>query len=83
MNKNVIATWNIPGDAAREYSFYQLMQGVMTRWPHLAEAQRWQQDGHWYLTLEEEWDYQGDVLIIEAVAYCDRQTMMIWDILTA
>ena len=83
MNKNVIATWTIPGDAAREYSFYQLMQGVMMRWPHLREAQRWQQAGDWYLTLEETWDSEDDLLTIQAIAYCDRQTILIWDILTA
>jgi hypothetical protein len=81
--KHVISTWNIPGPSAREHSFLSLMQAIQYRWPHLDQAQRWQREGHWYLTLEEAWDLEGDVLTIEAVAYCDRQTIMVWDILTA
>lgn len=81
--KHVIATWNIPGESAREHSLYSLMQAIQYRWPHLAEAQQWQREGHWFITLEEEWDNDSDLLTIEAVAYCDRQTMLLWDILTA
>jgi hypothetical protein len=81
--KHVIATWNIPGASAREHNLLQLMQAIQYRWPHIDQAQQWQREGHWFMSLEEAWDLDHDVLTIDAVAYCDRQTMMVWDILTA
>lgn len=81
--KHVIATWNIPGASARKHNLFQLMQAIQYRWTHIDQAQRWQREGHWFMSLEESWDLDHDRLIIQAVAYCDQQTIMVWDILTA